>query len=196
MVHGEPEGRWCPGCPNNTIWHSWTKHCPECGTETVPESGMLRVKTGSTSTSRKRNRLSKQLLCIPVARISLSAAESCGNTTCGCSPCPKLNRSSARLRSPWTSAGSRHKGQVVRYVNVPRVSLLICATSKSSGAEPYQRGSPAVNKEKCMTLLRALRPRERSGSIPATSGGCGGLHTRPVNRGTPVKTWELACAPV
>ncbi len=42
VVRGGPEGRWCPGCPDNTIWHSWTRICPSCGTQTIPESGMLR----------------------------------------------------------------------------------------------------------------------------------------------------------
>ena len=44
VVHGGPEGRWCPACPNNTIWHSWTKTCPDCHAATVPESEMSRVK--------------------------------------------------------------------------------------------------------------------------------------------------------
>lgn len=39
-----PEGRWCPHCLNNTIFHSWTKCCPSCGGETVPESEMTVVK--------------------------------------------------------------------------------------------------------------------------------------------------------
>lgn len=39
-----PEGRWCPECPNNTIYHSWTKTCPHCGAVTVPESEMSVVK--------------------------------------------------------------------------------------------------------------------------------------------------------
>ena len=39
-----PEGRWCPHCSNNTIYHSWTKTCPSCGGETVPESEMAREK--------------------------------------------------------------------------------------------------------------------------------------------------------
>jgi hypothetical protein len=43
-VHKGPEGRWCPECPNNTIWHSWTKQCPSCGADTVPESDMVVVK--------------------------------------------------------------------------------------------------------------------------------------------------------
>jgi predicted RNA-binding Zn-ribbon protein involved in translation (DUF1610 family) len=43
-VRGGPEGRWCPSCPNNTIFHSWTKTCPNCGGETIPESEMTRVK--------------------------------------------------------------------------------------------------------------------------------------------------------
>jgi hypothetical protein len=43
-VRGGPEGRWCPGCPNNTIFHSWTKTCPSCDGETIPESEMTRVK--------------------------------------------------------------------------------------------------------------------------------------------------------
>ena len=42
FVRRGPEGRWCPACGNNTIFHSWTKHCPSCGAETVPESEMAR----------------------------------------------------------------------------------------------------------------------------------------------------------
>ena len=42
FVKRGPEGRWCPACPNSTIWHSWTKTCPSCGAETVPESEMNR----------------------------------------------------------------------------------------------------------------------------------------------------------
>ena len=42
FVKRGPEGRWCPACTNNTIFHSWTKHCPSCGSETVPESEMAR----------------------------------------------------------------------------------------------------------------------------------------------------------
>ena len=42
FVKRGPEGRWCPHCSANTIWHSWTKTCPECGGETVPESEMAR----------------------------------------------------------------------------------------------------------------------------------------------------------
>jgi hypothetical protein len=42
FVRSGPEGRWCPGCSNNTIHHSWTRSCPSCGTETVPESQMSR----------------------------------------------------------------------------------------------------------------------------------------------------------
>ena len=44
-TRGGPEGRWCPECPDNTIWHSWTKHCPGCGSETVPEGQMLVIET-------------------------------------------------------------------------------------------------------------------------------------------------------
>ncbi len=32
-------------------------------------------------------------------------------------------------------------------------------------------------------------------SIPATSGGCGDSHSRPVVQGAPVKTWGLTCPP-
>jgi hypothetical protein len=39
-----PEGRFCPGCPDNTIWHSWTRSCPSCGSATIMESGMVPVK--------------------------------------------------------------------------------------------------------------------------------------------------------
>ena len=41
-VRRGPEGRWCPHCEDNTIWHSWTRTCPSCGGETVPESEMAR----------------------------------------------------------------------------------------------------------------------------------------------------------
>ena len=44
FVKRGPEGRWCPHCDCNTIYHSWTKTCPKCGGETVPESEMTRVK--------------------------------------------------------------------------------------------------------------------------------------------------------
>ncbi len=44
FVKSGPEGRWCPACPCNTIYHSWTRTCPQCGAETVPESEMARVK--------------------------------------------------------------------------------------------------------------------------------------------------------
>ena len=44
FVRRGPEGRWCPHCPSNTIHHSWTKTCPSCGGETVPESEMAREK--------------------------------------------------------------------------------------------------------------------------------------------------------
>ena len=40
FIREGPEGRWCPNCPNNTIFHSWTKICPSCEGETVPESEM------------------------------------------------------------------------------------------------------------------------------------------------------------
>jgi hypothetical protein len=42
FVRRGPEGRWCPACTNNTIHHSWTRSCPSCGAETVPESQMAR----------------------------------------------------------------------------------------------------------------------------------------------------------
>ena len=42
FVRRGPEGRWCPHCPCNTIFHSWTRTCPSCGGETVPESEMVR----------------------------------------------------------------------------------------------------------------------------------------------------------
>ena len=42
FVRRGPEGRFCPHCPDNTIWHSWTRSCPSCGGETVPESEMAR----------------------------------------------------------------------------------------------------------------------------------------------------------
>jgi len=42
FVRRGPEGRWCPHCPVNTIHYSWTKVCPSCGGETVPESEMAR----------------------------------------------------------------------------------------------------------------------------------------------------------
>ena len=44
FIRGGPEGRWCPNCPNNTIFHSWTKTCPSCYGETVPESQMSRER--------------------------------------------------------------------------------------------------------------------------------------------------------
>ena len=44
FVRRGPEGRWCPHCPSNTIHHSWTRSCPSCGGETVPESEMARTK--------------------------------------------------------------------------------------------------------------------------------------------------------
>jgi hypothetical protein len=44
FVKGGPEGRWCPHCPCNTIYHSWTRTCPSCGGETIPESEMVRAK--------------------------------------------------------------------------------------------------------------------------------------------------------
>ena len=46
FVRKGPEGRWCPSCPNNTIWHHWKMECPKCGKETVPESEMERIKLG------------------------------------------------------------------------------------------------------------------------------------------------------
>lgn len=44
FVRRGPEGRWCPHCPSNTIHHSWTRTCPSCSGETVPESEMTRTK--------------------------------------------------------------------------------------------------------------------------------------------------------
>lgn len=44
FVRRGPEGRWCPACPSNTIHHSWTRSCPKCGAETIPESEMTREK--------------------------------------------------------------------------------------------------------------------------------------------------------
>lgn len=44
FVKGGPQGRWCPACPCNTIHHSWTKTCPRCGADTVPESEMEKTK--------------------------------------------------------------------------------------------------------------------------------------------------------
>ena len=44
FIRKGPEGRWCPECPCNTIHHGWTKVCPKCGGETVPESEMEHVK--------------------------------------------------------------------------------------------------------------------------------------------------------
>jgi len=40
FIKAGPEGRWCPECPCNTIFHSWTKTCPKCGSDTIPESEM------------------------------------------------------------------------------------------------------------------------------------------------------------
>jgi hypothetical protein len=50
FVRRGPEGRWCPHCPANTIWHSWRKTCPECGGGTVPESEMSRELPGGQYT--------------------------------------------------------------------------------------------------------------------------------------------------
>jgi hypothetical protein len=44
FVRRGPEGRWCPHCPCNTIYHSWTKVCPSCGLHTILESEMTPVK--------------------------------------------------------------------------------------------------------------------------------------------------------
>lgn len=44
VVRSGPEGKWCPHCADNTIWHSWTKTCPSCGGSTVPESEMTIMK--------------------------------------------------------------------------------------------------------------------------------------------------------
>ena len=44
FVKRGPEGRWCPHCPANTIYHAWTKVCPACGGETIPESEMSRER--------------------------------------------------------------------------------------------------------------------------------------------------------
>lgn len=44
FVRSGPEGRWCPECTSNTIWHSWTRTCPDCGAATIPESQMIHVK--------------------------------------------------------------------------------------------------------------------------------------------------------
>jgi hypothetical protein len=46
FVRRGPEGRWCPHCANNTIFHSWTRSCPSCGGETIPESEMSRDLPG------------------------------------------------------------------------------------------------------------------------------------------------------
>lgn len=43
-IKGGPQGRWCPSCPSNTIHHSWTRTCPKCGADTVPESEMEKNK--------------------------------------------------------------------------------------------------------------------------------------------------------
>ena len=43
FVRRGPEGRFCTLCFDNTIWHSWTKTCPTCGGQTVPESEMART---------------------------------------------------------------------------------------------------------------------------------------------------------
>jgi hypothetical protein len=40
FVKKGPEGRFCNSCPNNTVWHAWTKVCPKCGADTIPESEM------------------------------------------------------------------------------------------------------------------------------------------------------------
>jgi hypothetical protein len=44
FIRRGPEGRWCPECPSNTIWHHWKTECPRCGGLTVPESEMERIK--------------------------------------------------------------------------------------------------------------------------------------------------------
>lgn len=43
FINGK-RGRWCPHCPCNTIFHNWTKTCPKCGGETVPEDQMERAE--------------------------------------------------------------------------------------------------------------------------------------------------------
>lgn len=43
-VRKGPQGRWCPACPCNTIYYSWTVTCPKCDADTVPESEMVHVK--------------------------------------------------------------------------------------------------------------------------------------------------------
>jgi predicted RNA-binding Zn-ribbon protein involved in translation (DUF1610 family) len=42
FVKKGPEGKWCGNCSSNTIYHSWTRICPLCGGETIPESQMSR----------------------------------------------------------------------------------------------------------------------------------------------------------
>jgi hypothetical protein len=44
FIRSGPEGRWCASCPSNTIYHAWKTICPRCGAETLPESGMERIK--------------------------------------------------------------------------------------------------------------------------------------------------------
>ena len=44
FIRKGPEGKWCPHCPCNTIYHGWKKECPKCGGETVPESEMSRER--------------------------------------------------------------------------------------------------------------------------------------------------------
>ena len=44
FVTSGPEGRFCPGCPDNTIWHSWTGTCPSCGSPTITESERDRTR--------------------------------------------------------------------------------------------------------------------------------------------------------
>lgn len=44
FIRSGPEGKWCSSCVSNTIHHSWTKNCPGCGAQTVPESQMSRER--------------------------------------------------------------------------------------------------------------------------------------------------------
>jgi Zn finger protein HypA/HybF involved in hydrogenase expression len=44
FIRKGPEGRWCKECSSNTIYHAWTVTCPKCGSDTISESEMERIK--------------------------------------------------------------------------------------------------------------------------------------------------------
>lgn len=35
---GKKNGRWCKTCSPARLWQAWSKICPRCGAETLPES--------------------------------------------------------------------------------------------------------------------------------------------------------------